>query len=556
MSKLLINRNFISKSYKILILYLLIFTLDNVQSQVCNCKYIVPLEQTNVDANSLSILAGDTVCIMPGLRKYLRFANFHGDSLNYIVFKNYSGNVIIENNDHYFGLLISNCSYFKLTGSGDSSSNYGIKVLQTFKGASGLSINDLSTNFEIDHLEIANTGFAGIMSFSHPKCDGTSNRGNFEQHNVSIHDNYIHHTVGEGLYIGHSFYNGYTVICDNKPEILFPHEIKGLRVYNSLIDSTGWDGIQVGSASYDCEIYSNKITHYGVANEKIQNSGIQIGTGTSSRCYNNAIINCSGTGVSVFGTRNNLIYNNLIINAGQMGDSIDLLRGGYGIFCDERVTSENMSLNFINNTIIAPKTDGIRIYIDQSKNNKIINNLILAPGSYGLYNDKNQSYLYYKNDKELFVANNYFSTYLPKYIDLNNISSIYNFTSTLPIINKGADISVFGIKFDFNNTDRIKNGFCDIGAFEFDSIQKNEIDNNNYKIYPNPSSGTFIISNNNDEEIIKISIKTINGLKLFEDYPIKKKSVLINLRKLLYKGVYIVDIETNSYIKNNKIIIN
>ena len=547
----------IKKKYlRVSVLFIFVFIFFNVKSQVRNCKYFVPLEQTNVDANSLSILPGDTVCIMPGKRKYLRFANFRGDSLKYIVIKNFEGEVVIENDDHYFGLLISNCSYFKLTGSGDKSINFGIKIIKTFKGASGLTINNLSTNFEIDHLEIANTGFAGIMSFSQPKCDGSSNIGNFVQRNVSIHDNYIHHTLGEGLYIGHSYYTGYTVQCFDKPEILFPHEIKGLRVYNNLVDSTGWDGIQVGSANFDCEIYGNKITNYGVANEKSQNSGIQIGDGTTGKCFNNAILNGSGTGIALFGTGNNLLYNNLIVNAGQMGDSIDLLRGGYGIFCDDRVTSDNMSYNFINNTIISPKTDGIRIYIDKSKNNKIINNLILNPGSYGLYKDLNQSYLYYKSDEQLFIVNNYFSQDQTPLVDIKNISKIADFTFTLPIINKGADVSVFGIYFDFNRNGRIKDNICDIGAFEYDSLTKPEVNNSKFKLYPNPNSGTFFVNNNNLDEIIKISIKTINGIMLYENLPLKANSVFVDLKDVLNKGVYTIDIETVSDRVIKKFIIN
>ncbi|MFZ4724729.1 MAG: right-handed parallel beta-helix repeat-containing protein [Paludibacter sp.] len=544
------------KHFSILIVFFFIFIFFNVKSQVRNCKYIVPLEQTNVDANSLSLLPGDTVCIMAGKRQYLRFANFRGDSLKYIVIKNYDGEVVIENDDHYFGLSISNCSYFRLTGSADNSENFGIKILKTFKGASGLTINNLSTNFEIDHLEIANTGFAGIMSFSQPKCDGSSNRGNFVQRNVSIHDNYIHHTLGEGLYIGHSFYTGYTVDCFDKPEILFPHEIKGLRVYNNVVDSSGWDGIQVGSANFDCEIYGNKITNYGIANEKSQNSGIQIGNGTTGKCYNNAILNGSGTGISLFGTGNNILYNNLIVNAGQMGDSIDLLRGGYGIFCDDRATSENMSYNFINNTIISPKTDGIRIYVDKSKNNKIINNLILNPGSYGLYKDLNQSYLYYKSDEQLFIVNNYFSQIISPTIDINNIPKITDFTFSLPIINKGADVSVFGINFDFNRNGRIKDNICDIGAFEFDSLTKAEVNNTKFKLYPNPNSGTFFVNNNNHDEIIKFSIKTINGLMLYENLPLKANSVFIELKDVLNKGIYTIDIETINDRVIKKFIIN
>lgn len=547
---------------KILILFSFLFIIVNCNAESVvklnksnSNQHIVDLEQTNVDANNMSVKPGDTVCITSGKRKYMRLANFHGDPLNYIVFKNIGGDVIIENDDHYFGLTISDCSFFKLTGTGDKTSKNGIKIMKTFKGASGLSINNLSTDFEIDHLEIANTGFAGIMSFSQPKCDGTSNKGNFVQRNISIHDNYIHRTAGEGMYIGHSFYTGYTMLCDGKSEVLYPHEIKGLKIYNNLVDSTGWDGIQVGCANSDCEIYGNNITHYGVANEKSQNSGIQISGGTTGKCYNNAILNGSGTGISVFGIGNNLIYNNLIVNAGQMGDSIDLLRGGYGIFCDDRSTVDGWSFNFINNTIIAPKTDGIRIYSNISKNNKIINNVILKPGSYGEYKEVDHSYVFHNADVDVSITNNYYSQYLSSFINLDSISNIYNFSSTLPIINKGGDISAFGIDYDFKKSNRIKHSVCDIGAFEFDSIPPEEVSNSGYKIYPNPSKGTFMILTTNKENINRISVNSGNGQKLHEEKPFKTNTVSINMNNVLKKGIYFIDVESKGNRKIEKIII-
>ena len=62
-------------------------------------------------------------------------------------------------------------------------------------------MGDLSTNFEVDHIEIANTGFAGIISKTDPVCNLSKNRGNFTQYQSVFHDNYIHNTSGEGMYM-------------------------------------------------------------------------------------------------------------------------------------------------------------------------------------------------------------------------------------------------------------------------------------------------------------------------------------------------------------------
>jgi hypothetical protein len=536
-------------------LILFISLLPPAYAQQCKCKYPIALSQTNVSGNGLSIKGGDTVCIESGLRNYLRLENFHGDSLNYIVFKNCGGDVIVENENELpnYGIVLLNCSFFRFTGSGHSASKYGIKILKTQTGASGLSIDKLSTNFEVDHIEIANTGFAGIISISQPTCDETSNRGNFIQRNVSFHDNYIHNTHGEGMYIGHSFYTGYTKLCNNVSTVLYPHEIHGLRVFNNLVDSCGWDGIQVGCAYSDCEIYGNTITNYGVANITSQRSGIQIGAGTAGKCYNNAILKGNGTGISVFGIGNNLFFNNIIVSAGEIGDINDD-SNGYGIFCDDRSTLKGSSFNFINNTIIGPKSDGIRIYSNQTKHNRIYNNIILSPGSNGNYNNNAQSYVFYNSDVDLDISNNYFSRTLPQNFSEFSLLDIYNFTSTLPIFFKGKDVSELGVVFDFNNTKRPTGVNPDIGAFQY--IPDLQHFNSNLFIYPNPNSGKFMIASKEKLESQKITIFTMNGMKIYEKNLLENNALFVNLPNNFKKGYYILSIDSTNKRRNFPLIIN
>jgi len=499
----------------------------------------------NVDGNSLPIKGGDTVCITSGNRSTLRLINFHGDSLNYIIFKNCGDNVIVETTNNV-GISILNSSYFRFTGTGNTTSKYGIKVLKTPKESNGLSIDGLSTNYEIDHIEIANSGFAGIMSMSHPTCDGTANRGNFVQRNTSIHDNFVHNTSGEGFYIGHSFYTGYSTSCDGKPDTLFPSEIKGLRVFNNIVDSTGWDGIQVGCATSDCEIYGNLITNYGVASISSQNSGMQIGAGTTGRCYNNAIINGSGSGINIFGLGNNYFYNNIVVNAGKLVNPTgDIINKAYGMFCDDRSTIQGLSFNFMNNTIIAPKTDGIRIYSSQSRNNKFYNNLIIKPGSYGSYKNVLQSYIYYNSDVDVDVSNNYFSQNLTPFFVLDSLNSIYRLTETLPIHSLGKDVSKYGVFSDFFNSPFPVNGKCDIGAFQFNKASGNKAySTSTFYLYPNPNYGEFYLVNNDALPLKSISIYTYTGIKVYERCFLENDPLIINVKDKLKKGLYIISIET------------
>ena len=523
----------------------------------CHCNYTIGLSQNNVDASTLSIKPGDTICILSGNRKFLRLANFHGDSLNYIVFKNCGGSVIVENNDQSYGILITHSSYFRFTGTGYDSIKYGIKVIKTPAKTVGLSIDGMSTNFEIDHIEVANSGFAGIMSLTQPTCDRTENRGVFVQRNTSIHDNFVHNTGGEGFYIGHSFYSGYPTVCDGKADTLYPSELKGLRVFNNRIDSCGWDGIQVSCATSNCEIYNNYISHYGIAKEISQNSGIQIGSGTTGKCYNNAILNGSGTGIMIFGLGNNYFFNNIVVNSGYNFYSDDASKRVYGMFCADRATVPGSSFNFINNTIIAPKTDGIRIYSNQSRENKFFNNLILKPGSFGTYRDLSQSYIFYNSDVQVDILTNYYSQNLSPFLKFDSLASIYNFTSTLPIYNSGINVSTFGIFTDYFNNQRPVNNKIDIGAFQFDSLKRSNTERYNYKyyIYPNPSNGNFMVVYNGNEKMKKITLCTFSGLKIFEESDFLDNSKFIELKSRVKNGLYLLTIFTEKSQFASKIVI-
>ena len=389
-------------------------------------KFFISTDVLNVDGTNMGINPGDTIFIESGHRDHLRFYNIHGDSLHYVVFINSKGLVDIGPTTYYFGLQVYDCSFFKLTGTGIDNMKYGIKIGQTPTGASGLSLDGLSSNFEIDHIEVTKSGFAGICANPKPDCNDRLNRGNFVQTNTVYHDNYIHNTSGEAFYIGHSFYTGYNIVCDSTVKKVYPHEIHGIKIYNNLVDSAGWDGIQVGCATEDCEIYNNKISYYGAQNEKNQNFGIIIAAGTTGTCYNNFIINGTGNGINVFGLGNNTIYNNIIINPGYDFSGKYTTSNSIGIFCDDRATIEGRSFNFFNNTIISPKGDGIRFYSTLSRNSKVYNNLILNPGTIGYYyNDNNKSYVYFDNTVDLSVSNNYFSTNTQSIKNLSSPEDVY-----------------------------------------------------------------------------------------------------------------------------------
>ncbi len=539
--------------YTVKLLLISVLLVNCVVNAVATNSHFIGVEFTSYDAKANGILPGDTIIIEPGKRRILRISNVLGDSLHYVTIRNGNGDVIIENDDLTFGLAVSNSRFFRLTGSVENDSCYGIKILKTGKGASGLGIGELSTNYEVDHIEIANTGFAGIFAFSQPTCDLSANRGFFEQRNCIIRNNYIHDTFGEGMYLGHSFYTGYTISCDNKDTKVYPHEIKGLKVFDNLIVNAGYDGIQVCSAVEGTEVYNNRILNYGVENEAMQHSGIQIGAGTKIRCYNNQIINGSGTGIMMMGLADSYIYNNLIINPGKHFYPNDVALRIHGIFVDDRLTYKGTSHYILNNTIISPKSDGIRFISTESSKNVIANNLIIKPGSNYKYESLDSKYIYLQNGVDVVKNNNFFSDFLLPNLKTDTLKLVYDFVINFPISEKGIDVSDYGVKSDLFGV--VRSITPSIGAFEIPINNIFNIKKNDINFLQNNETGLIMVENKTEEYIKQFSIFEMSGKKVYEIKMNEPRFFMINIKDILPKGVYILSIDRRNYNFSHKFIV-
>jgi hypothetical protein len=168
--------------------------------------HTVSLTTTAVNGTDLGIAPGDVVCVEAGQREYLTLRAIVGTEAAPVTIKNCGGKVEIANADRGYGLLIEASSFFHLTGTGDPAHEYGFDVSATRTGpdysASGVPIGDLSTAYEIDHVEVHHTGFAGFLLKTGSRCDGSANLGNFVQKNTRVHHTFVHDTGGEGFYVG------------------------------------------------------------------------------------------------------------------------------------------------------------------------------------------------------------------------------------------------------------------------------------------------------------------------------------------------------------------
>lgn len=420
-----------------------------------SCTYVVPADQPIIDGLLLDLKPGSIIGLDANIPYgSLTFKNIIGTSDQRIVIRNCGGTARINGTGTGHSIKTSNSKYFRITG-GDDNGTYGIIITG---GHMGLNLGGFSTNFEIDHLEIGNSGFAGIMAKTDPSCDDATVRGNFLMKHVALHHNYIHDTGGEGIYAGNSFFMGMNTPCG----VRLPHEIHYIRIYGNVIKNTGWEAIQLGCATKGASIHANTIENYGVANKQYQNNGVQIGAGTGGVFNNNLIRKGTGNGLIVMGLGDNIIYNNVIDEA-----------GNFGIFCDERYTP-GPGFKFINNTIINPASDGIRIYAELVPMNVIVNNVIANPGSYSTYTDPLSPESAFVNklsdDVKIEMSNNYFTreTDSLKLVDLAKQN--YRPQSTSPLIDKGADISsYYNFNRDFYYKSRLDGTRYDIGAAEGNS---------------------------------------------------------------------------------------
>ena len=434
--------------------------------------FTVDTTVTVVDANVSPynmMQPGDTLLLTGGQRSLLRIKNFTGEKDKPVIFMNDHGQVIIDT-DHYYGISILNCRYFRLTGTGDANHFYGIRISRVADGA-GIGIGGMSSDYEIDHVSIENSKSAGIFAKTDPDCSFTSTRGNFTQYNTLIHDNYIGHVGTEGLYIGSTQYFGQTVNCNGVDTLLLPSLLEGVKVYKNIIEYSGWDGIQVSSASTDCQIFDNIVLFDSQEEYYGQMSGIIIGGGSKCDCNNNFISQGKGQGIQVFGLAGERIYNNIIIDAGKNFSPTDTTRRVYGIFVSDISAEADSAFTIVFNTILNPKTDGIRFVSLVTKKNLIASNAIINPGAYDYYENGNTSFT--GNDayimlpdpgSDVLIKNNY----LARNSDSAKFASDgYSLLQDSPLINEAWAESL-NIAFDYFYTVRPYGAAADIGAVEYD----------------------------------------------------------------------------------------
>ncbi|MDP3928969.1 MAG: right-handed parallel beta-helix repeat-containing protein [Bacteroidota bacterium] len=398
----------------------------------------------------VNLQAGDSLLLIGGTRNPLRIDNLRGDSLYPIVICNKDAKVIISKPvGGYYGISFSACRYIKLSGRNNPNLAYGIHVTQLPAG-SAISINYFSSNFEVEGIEISRVQSSGIVAKTDATCANLQQFSSFVLYDLRLHHNFIHHVGNEGFYIGNTGYNngaGSRLVCSaiNFNDFLLPHPIRHVRIYENVVDSIGWDGIQVAAAT-DVEIFDNFISNDSYADVAGQQSGIFIGQPSQAKVYRNYIQNGKGSGIQCFGVGTQ-IYNNLIVNPanslqvrGTFNSSGQLTGStfSYGIYINDKVcldtTVPKLPYLVAHNTIVIPKIYRVgspyNTWAPQGINANSLNYIF---GSYLVNNlvviDSNVNNIIAAPINGIYASNsvpNYSTALAPSFISINNKSTYGN----------------------------------------------------------------------------------------------------------------------------------
>jgi hypothetical protein len=342
-----------------------------------------------------------------------------------------------------------------------------------------------------------------------------------------------------------------------------PSLLEGVKVYNNIIKYSGWDGIQVSSAYKSCQVYDNIVLFDSQAEYVNQMSGIIMGGGSDCDCYNNYIADGKGDGIENHGLGGKRVFNNIIVNAGvtYAPNETGTTKMKHGIFVSDVSALPDRSFYIQNNTIINPKSDGIRFASVKSKNNLISSNAIIGPGNFDTYENGNtqfkgvDSYVMIPDkNTSILLKNNYFArNALNAGLDFD-----YSLLKNSPLIKAGYSGQTF-ISFDFKYHPRPLNSPPDIGAYEYYDlldVAKPMKDQALPIAFPNPVKleliVKFMIDTNSD---VFISLYNLVGRRILvkEQYGVTAGtySTKIDVQDLS-PGLYLYSVKTIDKIDSGK----
>lgn len=395
-----------------------------------------------------------------------------------MVFTNCGGQVVFQHTGTPMGF--EGTRYFRVTGTGSKSHRYGI-VSHATSGGHMFDVNYGGSDGEIDHVEMkgnptdplastpALTGGVGLAFRTYPSCsDGAWTASTFTQYNTSVHDNYIHDTKYEGMYLGPShwgnveahWYNpGFP--CSSGPysgQRLEEASLVNLQVYNNRLENIGSDGIQIGAATSGVVVRDNTVKNWGLNGEGSHSNGIQLGGGTKALVERNRAENQlprQSSGLMFAGLGGTVARNNVFIGS----------QNGFMLL---RMTEYNVGLtpteplNLLGNTVVGVTGNAVQYYCGNFVQIRLINNLLAGYGTASKSDDGLGSACI----SGTLAQNGFHSTATAaKFVNL--ATKDLHLQSNSPAVNAGYSLGA-ELPEDYDGRARGTGGFYHLGAYVFE----------------------------------------------------------------------------------------
>lgn len=497
------------------------------------------------------IAPGDSIILMAGTYSQILIRNLKGNKNLPIVIMNRGGAVVLSKGINY-GIAVRNSTYIKLLGENPSQNvpyEKGISIRDVSSG-NGISLEEGTSQIEISGIGLYNIAKSGIMAKSDTDCQNED----YLRDDFIFEGLHIHHcafdTIGdEGVYIGSSFYHGKSLDCGGVSKSVKEHLMKDVIFDHNVLNNIGKDAIQVSSATSNCQIFNNRVTHDSQEMSFGQMSGILIGGGSICEVFNNFIADGMGSGIEVFGNSGNLIYNNVIVHPGSrlVPESSPQNFPKHGIYIKNITLESNFDIRIFNNTLIGPKTSGINSPDVLGENTIIQNNVIVNPGVFPIV--ANRAFIdVNKSSSTEYSRTNLFSNAMDSLFFVSPENQDFRQSIRSPLINAGLPIAGFDLTFDHDQLPRPKNGKMDMGAFEYQEIYNLNNAFGSLKIYPNPSPDYLNVAYLNIRENAgTIALFNTSGVILFQEKFQGEFSLhrILDLRKFP-NGLYILKIDTKT----------
>jgi hypothetical protein len=139
---------------------------------------------------------------------------------------------------------------------------------------------------------------------------------NYRFRNIYIHHNYGYMLGSEGMYLGHTAWDGVGQDGNNGRTIM----MDSLRVEKNVVVKAGKDGIQIANQKTPAFIHDNTVYQSGYRNASSHRWSIFIGGNATGSIYRNTIINARGA-AGTLGMGTVYLYENIIDSVGEGGNT-------------------------------------------------------------------------------------------------------------------------------------------------------------------------------------------------------------------------------------------